>query len=209
MKQTNLDMFLVTEKQQRPKNQKDSLSYFEGDLLTFTSADVIVQQCNCVTVKAHGLSASIKHTFPYACVYSNRSARSPNQAIEPETPGKCILCKPFKKNAYAHQPRVACLLGQFYPGKPGNYWNKVYAYDGCWRSIDDSPTNRLKWFKEALVDLAAQETSENGCKINIAFPYKIGCGLAGGDWKVYQKLIADWEQLHLEKYNVYIIKLRK
>ena len=202
-KQVKLDVFL---KLQGKKRQNTSTCYFEGDLLTFGPADVIVQQCNCVTVKAHGLSASIRNAFPYADIYGNRRARSPNQAKQADTPGKCILCKPLKKNSYVHQPQVACLLSQFYPGRPGNYWKKVYTYDDG-KDIDDSCLNRLKWFKEALIDLAAQLKSSKPGKINVAFPYKIGCGLAGGHWNLYEKAIKDWEQTHLKSYNIYIVKL--
>ncbi len=205
-KQVKLDVFL---KIQGKKRQNTSTCYFEGDLLTFGPADVIVQQCNCVTVKAHGLSASIRNTFAYADVYANRKARSPNQAKQPDVPGKCILCKAPKKNSYVHQPQVACLLSQFYPGRSGNYWKKFYTYDDAAKDMDDSSLNRLKWFKEALVDLARQLKSSKPGKINVAFPYKIGCGLAGGDWKVYEKAIKDWEQLHLKEYNIYIVKLQK
>lgn len=50
-----------------------------GDLLP-SPCDALVQQCNCVTMLAHGLSAHIAARFPYADVYGNRTARSRNTA---------------------------------------------------------------------------------------------------------------------------------
>jgi hypothetical protein len=31
---------------------------------------------------------------------------------------------------------------------------------------------------------------------SLAFPYGIGCGLAGGDWKVYETMLRDWAAAH-------------
>lgn len=94
-----------------------------GDLLT-TDADVIVQQCNSVTIRAHGLSSTISAVFPYADLYGNRTAQSGNTATK-ETrgvPGECVIMSPRSGET---GPCVANLLGQIAP--PGRKTRRV----GC------------------------------------------------------------------------------
>jgi len=82
---------------------------------------------------------------------------------------------------------VINMVAQFYPGKPT-------------LSPFDSPETRLKWFKTCLDEILEIKDLES-----IAFPYKIGCGLAGGDWSEYLKLIEDFAQK--TEAEVYICKL--
>ena len=35
----------------------------------------------------------------------------------------------------------------------------------------------------------ALQPNQERCKTTIAFPYKIGCGIGGGDWDIYKRLI--------------------
>jgi hypothetical protein len=53
------------------------------------------------------------------------------------------------------------------------------------------------WFQECLQTLGALQYE------TLAFPYKIGCGLAGGMWTHYQQLIHDFaHQYHKDVYIV-------
>jgi O-acetyl-ADP-ribose deacetylase (regulator of RNase III) len=81
-----------------------------------------------------------------------------------DEPGTVMVCGDGKEERY-----VANLLGQYYPGKS--------RYD------NDSSEKRLKWFSDCL---EALETLEGE---SFAFPCRIGCGAAGGDWKKYKELI--------------------
>jgi hypothetical protein len=58
----------------------------------------------------------------------------------------------------------------------------------------DSSRNRIVWFKQALEELGAHlESAESTSALPVvAFPYKIGCGLARGNWDVYRDLINKW-----------------
>jgi hypothetical protein len=38
---------------------------------------------------------------------------------------------------------------------------------------------------------------------SIGFPWKIGCGLAGGDWKTYYSVILEWSKKNPEIYCVF------
>ena len=50
---------------------------------------------------------------------------------------------------------------------------------------------REEWFRYCLglIDKV------DGVK-SVALPWQIGCGLAGGDWIVYEKMIRDWAENH-------------
>jgi hypothetical protein len=62
--------------------------------------------------------------------------------------------------------RVINLYGQESPGKP---------------TPKETKNTRLDWFKKALSTLDIKDP--------IAVPYKIGCGLAGGDWNDYLDIL--------------------
>jgi uracil-DNA glycosylase len=81
------------------------------------------------------------------------------------------------------KPKVISLFAQYYPGEPSN-------------RKKDTAANREGWFKEALRKV-------KGIK-SIAFPYKIGCGLAKGDWSIYEAMIVDFAAKH-PKIKVLIV----
>ncbi len=170
-----------------------------GNLLT-SACDAIVQQCNCVTMISQGLSATIATEFPYADVYSRRTAKSRNTATSATRgiPGDLVLCRPPDRKA---GPVVACLMSQICPGKPGQ-WAERY---GVLNSTDDGPS-RLRYFKESLHKLRL--TAEEEHWQTIGFPDHIGCGLAGGNWIFYKRAIDEIaEGLKCKQVAVYIFSL--
>ena len=84
---------------------------------------------------------------------------------------------------------VINMFSQYYPGKckyPGNIDNaylRVNAFQSCLNKI--SKIDNLE---------------------SIAFPYEIGCGLAGGDWKEYEKMISDFAKNNFLT-DVYVVRL--
>lgn len=60
------------------------------------------------------------------------------------------------------------MYSQYYPGKSNG---------------SDTKINRQAWFKQCLDRIAVIPGL-----ISVAFPYKIGCGMAGGDWSVYEAM---------------------
>ena len=52
---------------------------------------------------------------------------------------------------------------------------------------EDTPAQREKSFKECLEALGALPDYQN-----LAFPYGIRCGLAGGNWTHYEQFIRDF-----------------
>ena len=149
-------------------------------------ADCIAQQCNCVTIKPHGLSASIASKYAYGDLYGKRTGKTANRAnpASQDTPGTCILARP---PCDVIGPVVACLMGQIAPGKPGS-WSKKYNVP----PDKDNAICRLKYFKSALNELA-EACQKEGWKL-VAFPYSIGCGLAGGSWSDYSTMLEDFSR---------------
>lgn len=47
---------------------------------------------------------------------------------------------------------------------------------------------RIQWFADGLNEITFKLSSPK----KIYFPYKIGCGMAGGNWEKYLKMINEW-----------------
>ncbi len=158
----------------------------KGDLLD-AKEDFILQQNNCIGVKPHGLSQSIALKYPYANPYCSRKAiGSRNMAILDDrgTPGTIQVFKDPKhvSSNNCKEPTFVSLFAQYGMGKP-------YAYNnGGPDAHPDDADLRRKWFKECLGNVAELSTKT----FSVALPHRIGCGLAFGDWKVYEKMINDW-----------------
>lgn len=98
---------------------------YETDILELdaSTAQIILQQCNCVTSKGKGLSASIAERYPHADFYSDRSS--------PSKPGT-IEVRGGKGDRY-----VCAMYAQYHPGAPSKK-------DG------DTAAQRLAWFGMCL-----------------------------------------------------------
>lgn len=133
-----------------------------GDLFESTEK-YLCHQCNCVTNKAAHLAADVFEKYPYADVYTPRTA--------PDKPGQIIV-----KGNGQDERFVVALLGQYYPGR------SKYPLS----TLDGIPV-REKYFYHALLRLAKVEGLES-----VAFPWRIGCGAAGGDWEHYLGIITNF-----------------
>ena len=88
-------------------------------------------------------------------------------------------------------------------GQPDRYVINMFSqyYPGTGNPDNDNKIHRIKWFAECLVKIGKIE----GCK-SVAFPYLIGCGLAGGDWVVYERVLERFAAKYPD-IEVYIVKL--
>lgn len=150
-----------------------------GDLLE-SEAKYLCHQCNCVTTSYSGLAKFIFQKYPYSDIYSMRE-NVKDLPIPGQEPGNIIICGDGENNRY-----IINMIAQFYPGYA------KFKYD----TIDD----RIKYFKRCLSEIKKINNLES-----IAFPYKIGCGLAGGEWDIYEKMIDDFASD--VNANVYIYKI--
>lgn len=164
-----------------------NLQEVQGNLLLF-DADVLVQQCNCITIKSAGLAKVIAEHYnvnPYA----ERTATTPNGGTATaETSGVpgTVSWYPVEEGSKF----IACLFAQYSPGKSNGlpYYRKICDE----RNINDSVSARMTWFSQCL-EVLANQMQKRQLK-RVAFPWGIGCGLAGGSWTQYRALIADWAE---------------
>jgi O-acetyl-ADP-ribose deacetylase (regulator of RNase III) len=149
------------------------MEIIEGNILK-AKETYLVQQCNCLTVTSHGLSKTLAKTYSWGDPYRNRKSLNYRNCAVPEDrdkPGTIkILQSPDNTKA------IICMFAQWAPGKPQRY--KSYP------DIEmDTYSNRQKWFQECLERVEKINVTE------LAFPWKIGCGLAGGNWNKYYNMI--------------------
>jgi len=140
------------------------LKVIEGDLLD-SPEQYIAHQCNCLTQRSTGLAKKIFDKFPYANIYKDRT--------KPDIMKEIVICGNGDDKRY-----VINMLSQYYPG--------VTKYP---QSNLDGTEVRKKAFKVCL-----QKISQIANLQSIAFPYKIGCNLAGGKWEVYRKMIKQFAE---------------
>jgi O-acetyl-ADP-ribose deacetylase (regulator of RNase III) len=126
----------------------------------------IVHQTNCVTT---GQAAGIAKAIFDKYPYSNCYY----DRIKPSKPGTIDI-----RGDGANQRFVINLHGQIFPGCGLN-------------SNLDNLKARQKYFYHCLLRIAKISNLES-----IAFNYKIGCGMAGGNWDYYSKV--------LENFSIYV-----
>ena len=116
--------------------------------------DIICHQTNCQGVMGSGIALQIKKEFPLAY-------------------GKyAILC-----NKYSNKRSI--LLGQIQIVDCGN--KCVASIFGQEKYGRDKVYTNYQALYKGIKELVQVAKSENK---SIAMPYKIGCGSAGGDWKI-------------------------
>ena len=149
------------------------------DLLT-TDIQYIAHQCNCLTQHSAGTAKRIFDEFPYSNVYKNRTI--------PSELGTIKICGNGKDQRF-----IVNMFAQYYPGR-AKFPN----------GSKDNPTLRINAFKECL-----RKVEKLPGLLQIAFPYKIGCNLGGGDWSKYKQMLEEFAERIYPFIDVYIIKLNK
>ncbi len=172
-----------------------------ANLLTY-KCDAIVHQCNCITLKCLGLAQAIEEKFPHGRLYQKRTPITLNANLATEETRDVPGTFQWMKSESPDQPDVVALLAQWRPGKVPS----SYSYPEC--EPIETPEQRLQWFKTALDRLGvAIVQMNNQRKIKLAFPYMIGCGLAGGDWNLYSKALDEFEEKYKHVLEAVICRL--
>jgi O-acetyl-ADP-ribose deacetylase (regulator of RNase III) len=138
------------------------IKIINGSLLECSGDQFIIHQVNCYSTGSAGLAAAIFSRFPWADVYSS----CPRCGDDSSLLGSVTV----HKNPERNQPSVINVFGQLYPGKPS--------------SGRDSAEARLQAFGSALDQIASLADLRS-----VGFPCGIGCGLAGGDWELYIRVL--------------------
>jgi len=150
-----------------------------GDLFD-AKEKYLVHQCNCVTNRSAHLAKDVFEKYPYADIYTART--------EPDKPGTFILRGNGEDQRY-----VVALLAQYYPGKSKYPTSKI-----------DGIEIRRKYFHNALIRLAKTPDL-----VSLAFPWRIACGAAGGDWEWYLGTITNFAQYVKENQDAKVVIYRR
>lgn len=160
------------------------IEIINGDLLQ-SNLPLIAHQTNCLGVMGAGIARSIKNKW--SNVYTQYADICKNFEDSKDLLGKCQICVtgefPIKF--------VANLFGEYsFTESVAPFENRHTDYDAL---------------KKALLNLKAFCEDEEVTEVGI--PYKLGCGLAGGDWDgvVYpmlQELFANDSTITLYIYKL-------
>lgn len=160
------------------------IEIINGDLLQ-SNLPLIAHQTNCLGVMGAGIAKAIKNKWN--TVYIQYANFCKNLKHSKDLLGKCQVCITGESPIRV----VANLFGEYsFTESVAPYENRHTDYDAL---------------KESLVYLIAFCKGVNITEIGI--PYKLGCGLAGGDWDgvVYpmlQELFSDDPTITLYIYKL-------
>ena len=148
--------------------------HVDGDLCEATE-QYIAHQCNCTTTGARGLTKQMFRVFPHANVYkAGTPARTPGTIrVLPPPDQDQDQGQGQRRRERERERGVVAIFGQRNPGS----------------RMDRQETARMRerWFAQCLGELARVPGLRS-----VAFPYQIGCGLAGGDWCAYEGMLSDF-----------------
>jgi O-acetyl-ADP-ribose deacetylase (regulator of RNase III) len=131
--------------------------------------DAICHQCNTTSIgRAAGIADTI---FTKECPRANTYKSDINREL-----GNIHIFEASKDKPYRF---IVNMYAQKRKGK-------------CTSSTEDTPRMRELWFELCLTQLEIQARRRN---INsVAFPYGIGCNLAGGSWENYSHIINEFAE---------------
>lgn len=159
------------------------MNIINRDILTLEPGWYICHQANCTSSSGRGLAKALFERFPESNIYKWR------QYHMFSVPGT-IQITPADGQMIVH------LMGQYTSGKPTGA---------------DTTALREDWFQMSLQKFAEflhqkWEQDKPKEKFKIAFPWHIGCGLAGGNWDHYMGLLLKFKLLVDEIADVVICK---
>ncbi len=134
-----------------------------GDLLD-SKEKYIAHQCNCLTENSAGTAKAIFDKWPHANAYARRVRDENGVTTNIDTPGLIAILGNGENERY-----VINMYAQYYPGRPKFP-----------KSTLDGVPARQNYFYRCLLRVAKIPNLES-----VAFPWRIGCNLGGGDWEFY------------------------
>lgn len=140
------------------------VSEIKGNIFD-TDCDIIAHQVNCMGVMGTGIALDIRNLYPYN--YTSYKALCSSHLHSESLGGQIHFVVVKHKEGYK---TIANLFGQFSYGRDKRHTD----YD---------------WLEKAISSLA-DYCKRHGC--SVAFPYKMGCKNAGGDWKKVSQIIYNY-----------------
>ena len=158
------------------------IRYKTGDILGPDNKTVIIgHQVNCQGVMGAGLAKQIRERYPKAYEDYKNACQIVHMDV---IMGQCVMTATGEPSACPPWERhIAHLFGQFGYGRYGRQTN----YDAL---------------RNALVLLHANAKAMH---CDVSLPYRLGCGLAGGDWitvaRIIEEVFCDDVLCEIWKYN--------
>ena len=150
----------------------------KGNLLN-SDCDVIAHQVNCQSVMGAGIALQIKEKYPTSYIEYLEDDRKPSHKL-----GNTLCCKLDKQDNYLFH-----LYGQLRYGR-NELFTDYIAFESSVRQM----IGQIKTI-ESLINKS----------LKVGLPYGIGCGLAGGDWKIIQPLL---NKISFDsKTNIYLYRI--
>lgn len=136
-----------------------TVKYVDGNIFDCTE-DIIVHQTNCQGVMGHGIALQVKKRYPN--VFERYKICCEQTENKEELLGTVLYLETFDKKERC----IANIFGQL------NYGEGLQTnYGKLAKGLDDVAEYAKDW------------------NCSVAIPYKIGCGLAHGDWNIVKALI--------------------
>ena len=153
------------------------ITYHNGDILK-SGADYICHQVNCKGVMGAGLALQIRNLYPK--LYDDYKQ----------------LCEASGKNMLGHISAYNANL------KSKNYCTtkiiNMFAQEDYGRNKVQTDYKAFESCVRKIIVEAGMSNYDIPYKPVIAFPYKIGCGLAGGDWDTVKGIIEKYDKEWLD-----------
>ena len=128
-----------------------------------SDSDIIAHCCNCYCTMGAGVALAIKNEYPEAYDADCQTVKGDWKKL-----GKVSLS--VVKDPLTHKNTNIKAIANIY-GQHGMGGEKALNYDALYNGLVESK-KRLKPTIKSL-----------------SLPYKLGCGLAGGDWRIVEKII--------------------
>ena len=194
-----------------PPAGRPQLEEVRGDLLEQHDVQYIAHQCN---------AARDATLLPHEAPKFRGAARTLAGKVFRKFPWSLIClgvpvadCKLRAGKATIHgdgvsQRFVVNLFGQLDKGWGNKQGKRRAAWAAGLRNdhgADDSKSRRLQFFTQALADFEAQALAAGVPLTSVAFPERIGCGVAGGNWAEYRAVIEGF-QLRNPRVRVVLVR---
>jgi len=153
--------------------------YVKGNLLE-SPVHIIAHQVNCLGIMGGGIALQIKNKWPRVFEDYKEFIEDWEYCNDGELPlGHCL---PVRLNN--EQRTVINIFGQ------NGIGGMATDYDAV-----------RKAFIELKEYLVTDKIYRHDSQIPVGIPYKMGCGLGGGDWDTYRKMLQELE----DEYNFLFI----
>jgi len=142
------------------------MEIIKGNVLE-TNCNVIAHQVNCMGVMGAGLAKQIKQEYPEVFL---------------------------KYKEFIKENGASKVYGRALGVKTSNYlFFNLFGQYGYGRSRQQTSYKHLESALEEMGDIL-KESYKCGGQVPVAIPYKIGCGLAGGEWEVVSQILEKVEK---------------